>query len=54
MSSGLLMALLCAFVGIAYGVITIYSILAKPEGDEEMQRISGAVKEGAIAYLARQ
>ncbi len=54
MSSGLMMALICAFVGIAYGVITIYSILAKPEGNEEMQRISGAVKEGAIAYLARQ
>ena len=54
MSSGLIMALVCAFVGIAYGVITIYSILAKPEGDDEMKRISGAVKEGAIAYLSRQ
>jgi len=54
MSSGLMMALICAFVGIAYGVITIYSILAKSEGNEEMQRISGAIKEGAIAYLARQ
>jgi K(+)-stimulated pyrophosphate-energized sodium pump len=54
MTSGLIIALICAFVGIAYGVITIFSILAKPEGNEEMQRISGAVKEGAIAYLARQ
>ena len=48
------MALVCAFVGIAYGVVTIYSILAKPEGNEDMIRISGAVREGAIAYLARQ
>lgn len=48
------MALICAFVGIAYGVVTIYSILAKPEGNEDMKRISGAVKEGAVAYLARQ
>ncbi len=54
MSSGLIMALFCAFVGIAYGIITTYNILAKPEGDDEMKRISGAVKEGAIAYLARQ
>lgn len=54
MSSGLIMALICAFVGIAYGVVTIYSILAKSEGSDEMKRISGAVREGAIAYLARQ
>lgn len=54
MSSGLIMALICALVGIGYGVISIYSILAKPQGNEEMQRIAGAVQEGAIAYLARQ
>lgn len=54
MSTGLMMALICAFVGIGYGVMTIYSILAKPEGNDEMIRISGAVREGAIAYLARQ
>ena len=54
MSSGLIMALICAFVGIAYGVISIYSILAKPQGNEEMQRIANAIQEGAVAYLARQ
>lgn len=54
MSSGLIMALICAFVGIGYGVISIYSILSKPQGNEEMQRIAGAIQEGAIAYLARQ
>ena len=48
------MALICAFVGIAYGVISIYSILAKPQGNEEMQRIANAIQEGAVAYLARQ
>ncbi len=52
--SGLTIALLCAFAGIGYGVITIFGILSKPEGNEEMKRISNAVKEGAIAYLARQ
>lgn len=54
MSSALIMALICAFVGIGYGVVSIFSILAKPQGNEEMQRIAGAIQEGAVAYLARQ
>ena len=54
MSTGLIFALICAVAGIAYGIISIFSILSKPAGDEEMQRIAGAVQEGAIAYLARQ
>ena len=54
MSTGLLIALVCALAGIAYGVISIFSILSKPAGNAEMQRISGAIQEGAIAYLARQ
>ncbi|MCK5662960.1 MAG: sodium/proton-translocating pyrophosphatase, partial [Thiotrichaceae bacterium] len=54
MTSGLLMALICALVGIAYGVITIKSIMAKSMGNDEMKRIAGAIQEGAIAYLARQ
>jgi K(+)-stimulated pyrophosphate-energized sodium pump len=54
MSSALIMALICALVGIGYGVISIYSVLSKPQGNEEMQRIAGAIQEGAIAYLARQ
>ncbi|MDH5396076.1 MAG: sodium/proton-translocating pyrophosphatase, partial [Gammaproteobacteria bacterium] len=54
MSTGLVIALVCALAGIAYGVISIFSILSKSQGNEEMQRISGAIQEGAIAYLARQ
>jgi K(+)-stimulated pyrophosphate-energized sodium pump len=54
MSFGLIMALVCAFVGIGYGVISIFSVLSKPQGSEEMQRIAGAIQEGASAYLARQ
>lgn len=54
MSSALVMALICAFVGIGYGVISIFSVLSKPQGNEEMQRIAGAIQEGAVAYLARQ
>ena len=52
--TALTFSLLCAFIAIAYGVISIFSIMKKSEGNEEMQRISGAVREGAIAYLSRQ
>jgi K(+)-stimulated pyrophosphate-energized sodium pump len=54
LSLGLIMALICAFIGIGYGVISIFSVLSKPQGNEEMQRIAEAVQEGASAYLARQ
>ncbi len=52
--TALTFALICAFIGIAYSAITIKGILAKSEGNDEMKRISHAIKEGAIAYLARQ
>ncbi len=54
MSTGLLIALVCALIGIAYGVISIFTILSKPMGNEKMVEIANAVQEGAIAYLARQ
>ena len=54
MSTEILIALACALVGIGYGVVSIFNILAKPAGDEEMMRISGAIQEGASAYLKRQ
>ena len=54
MSDGLIFALVCAFIGIAYGILSIFSIVSKPAGNEEMQRIAAAIQEGAIAYLKRQ
>jgi len=54
MSTGLLIALVCALAGIAYGVISIFSVLSKPMGNDKMMEIANAVQEGAIAYLARQ
>ncbi len=54
MSTGLLIAIVCAIIGIAYGVISISSILSKPMGNEKMLEIANAVQEGAIAYLKRQ
>jgi K(+)-stimulated pyrophosphate-energized sodium pump len=54
MSGGVIFALACAVVGIAYGAISIKWILAQPDGNERMREIAAAVKEGAIAYLKRQ
>ncbi len=54
MTTGLTIALICALAGIAYGVVTIISILAKPQGNEDMVRIANAIQEGAMAYLKRQ
>ncbi len=54
MSIEIIIALACAFAGIAYGVISISSILSKPMGNEAMVKIQTAIQEGAIAYLKRQ
>jgi K(+)-stimulated pyrophosphate-energized sodium pump len=54
MSTELLIALACSLLGIGYGVVTIFNVLSKPMGNEEMVRIQGAIQEGAQAYLKRQ
>jgi K(+)-stimulated pyrophosphate-energized sodium pump len=54
MSTELMFALLCALGGIGYGVVSIFDILKKPAGNDEMIRIQGAIQEGAAAYLKRQ
>ncbi len=54
MSTEILIALACSLLGIGYGVFTIYNVLSKPMGNEEMVRIQGAIQEGAQAYLKRQ
>ncbi|MBT8128641.1 MAG: sodium/proton-translocating pyrophosphatase, partial [Gammaproteobacteria bacterium] len=54
MSTELMFALVCALAGIGYGVFSIFSVLSKPRGDDEMVRIQNAIQEGASAYLKRQ
>jgi K(+)-stimulated pyrophosphate-energized sodium pump len=54
MSTELLIALACALLGIGYGVVSIFSVLSKPMGNDEMVRIQSAIQEGASAYLKRQ
>jgi K(+)-stimulated pyrophosphate-energized sodium pump len=51
---GVIVALVCAAVAVAYGVVTTRSLLALSPGNETMQRLSAAVQEGASAYLRRQ
>jgi K(+)-stimulated pyrophosphate-energized sodium pump len=51
---GVVVALVCAAFAVAYGLLTTRSLLALSPGNAEMQRISGAVQQGARAYLNRQ
>src|SRR3954454_3466971 len=49
-----LLALVCSGVTVAYGLWLVLWLLRQPEGNERMREISGAVREGASAYLRRQ
>ncbi len=50
----LVLALVCAAVAIAYGIMSARWIVSLPAGNERMQQIAGAIQEGADAYLKRQ
>ncbi|MGI8593103.1 MAG: sodium-translocating pyrophosphatase [Solirubrobacteraceae bacterium] len=50
----MLIALVCAGAAVVYGVLTARQLLALSPGNERMRAISGAVQEGASAYLNRQ
>ena len=54
MTGGLLFALGCAILAILYGIWQSARILRLPAGNERMQEIAAAVREGAQAYLRRQ
>jgi K(+)-stimulated pyrophosphate-energized sodium pump len=51
---GVIVALICAGLAIAYGLLTTRSLLALSPGNEVMQSLSAAIQEGASAYLRRQ
>ena len=54
MSAGLIFALVCAIVAIAYGAWQTSWIVAQPTGNDRMRQIAAAIQEGAQAYLNRQ
>ncbi|MCB0864402.1 MAG: sodium-translocating pyrophosphatase [Solirubrobacterales bacterium] len=51
---GVIVALVCAAAAVVYGVVVTQRLLALSPGNDRMQEISGAVQEGAAAYLSRQ
>ncbi|HWA53301.1 MAG TPA: sodium-translocating pyrophosphatase [Solirubrobacterales bacterium] len=51
---GVVVALVCAAAAVVYGLIITQRLLSKSPGNERMREISGAVQEGAQAYLNRQ
>jgi len=51
---GVVVALVCAACAVVYGLVTTRALLALSPGSERMQSISGAVQQGARAYLNRQ
>ncbi|MFM9140936.1 MAG: sodium/proton-translocating pyrophosphatase, partial [Solirubrobacterales bacterium] len=52
--NGVIIAVACSLLAVAYGVVTTSRLLALSPGNAEMQRISAAVQAGARAYLNRQ
>src|ERR1700719_1080042 len=54
LQSGVRLSLICAVVGLGCAFLLIAVILRSSPGNERMRQISGAVQEGAKAYLNRQ
>ncbi len=51
---GVVVALVCAGAAVVYGLVITQRLLSRSAGNERMREISGAVQEGARAYLRRQ
>src|SRR5256886_9086059 len=54
LNSGVPLSMVCALIGLLAAFILIAIVIRSPAGNERMRHISGAVQEGAKAYLNRQ
>src|SRR5438309_1366063 len=54
LDSGVQLSMLCAVIGLIFAFVLIAIVARSPAGNERMRQISGAVLEGAKAYLNRQ
>ncbi len=54
LKNGVSLAMICAAAGLVFAFLLIQRILRANPGNERMREISGAVQEGAKAYLNRQ
>src|SRR3954452_11454994 len=54
LNSGVPMAMVCAVIGLLFAFVLIGRIVKCSPGNERMREISGAIQEGAKAYLNRQ
>jgi K(+)-stimulated pyrophosphate-energized sodium pump len=49
-----LIAIACGVIALIYGIFTSSQVLGASAGNQRMQEVSGAIMEGAKAYLGRQ
>src|SRR6059058_4862636 len=54
LTAGVPLSMVCAVIGLAAAFYLIGVVVRSPAGNQRMQEISGAVQEGAKAYLNRQ
>jgi K(+)-stimulated pyrophosphate-energized sodium pump len=50
----ILVAIACGLLAVLYGLFTSRQVLSAPAGNQRMIEVSGAIQEGAAAYLRRQ